>query len=146
MSVVFGVFFSDGGFEVDGAAGFVGDLAAGADGDDFGGAFRFEPQADGLTEDGIGALAGELRLGEEQVKLIQRQGDRDGTHHLFFHPGGDGVHITFPFVDGGGAAITEPFGKLFACHAALLAEVAEGLRSHFSVFHSQFSVPPCAVR
>lgn len=118
MSVVFGVFFGDGVFEVDGAAGGVFDLTAGADGDDFSGAFGVEPKADGLGEDGIGALAGELGLGEEQVKLVDRERDRDGTHHLFFHPGGDGAFAALPFDDGLSGASAEFGGEFFTREAA----------------------------
>lgn len=118
MSVVFRVFFGDGGFEMDAAAAGVFDLAPVADGDDFGGAFGFEPEADGFGEDGIGALVGELGLGEEQVKLIQWQRDRDGTHHLFFHPGGDGAFAALPFDDGLSGASAKFGGEFLAGESA----------------------------
>lgn len=118
MCVVFGVFFGDGVFEVGAAARRVFDLSTLANGDDFSGAFGFKPEADGFGEDGIGALAGELGLGEEQVELIQRQRDRDGTHHLFFHPGGDGAFAALPFDDGLSGASAKLGGEFLAGEAA----------------------------
>lgn len=89
-----------------------------------------KPKTASVCENVFSALPGGLRLGEKLEHFFDGQFDGDGAHHFFFDPGGDVVHGALPFVDGGSAGVTKPSGELFACHAALLAKVAEDFWFH----------------
>ena len=84
----------------------------------------FQPKADGVAEEVLGAEAEGLGLAQQQKELIHGQLHFNAAEHLFFHPSGDVVHAAFPFVDGGRGAIAEEFGKGFPGECAGFAQVA----------------------
>ncbi len=77
-----------------------------------------QPQAQRLGDDGFGSKATRLSFGEQEMQLIQRQGDRDAAHHFFFYPSRDGAFAPLPFDDGLCGASAELGGELFTSEAS----------------------------
>ena len=89
-----------------------------------------QPQAQRFGDDGFGSEATGLSFGEQQMQLIQWQGDRDAAHHFFFHPSRDGAFAALPFNNGLCGASAELGGELFASEASGFTEGFKLLRFH----------------